>query len=117
MQAHAVLKILTSQNQLSNQYQSFQSPGLTCKDEHIQQDGVDDDGRVCHCYDDFCNQEVPTPEPNTTPGPGPSPDTSCDTTCTTTCSSMSEFQNLGTDATCSTSCTTTCMNNQGINGK
>lgn len=91
------------------------SPGLTCKDEHIQQDGVDDDGRVCHCYDDFCNQEVPTPEPNTTPGPGPSPDTTCDTTCTTECSSMSEFQNLGTDATCSTSCTTTCMNNQGIN--
>jgi len=43
------------------------SPGYTCKDEHIRQDGVDDDGIVCHCYDEFCNKDVPTPDDNSTP--------------------------------------------------
>jgi len=72
------------------------APGWTCKNEHITVDHVDDDGRVCHCYDDLCNSEVPQPDDNTTPdpGPGPSPETSC-----------------------TTECTTTCTNNQAINGK
>jgi len=94
-----------------------ESPGYTCKDEHIRQDGVDDDGRVCHCYDDFCNKDVPTPDDNTTPSPDPTPGpgTTCDTTCTTECSDMMAFHDLQSDATCSTSCQTSCFNNQGIN--
>ena len=94
---------------ICDSYLPFQSPGVTCKDEHIRQDGVDDDGRVCHCYDDFCNKEVPAPEPE--------PGTTCDTTCTTECSDMDDFHGLKSDATCSTACKTTCYDNQGINGK
>ena len=98
-------------------YIILQAPGWSCKTEHIVTDGIDDDGKVCHCYDELCNSEVPQPDPITTPGPGPdpSPDTTCSTSCTTTCSSNEGIDSP--DTTCSTSCTTTCTNNQGINGK
>jgi len=43
------------------------SPDYTCMDKHIRQDGIDDEGRVCNCYDEFCNKEVPTPDDNLTP--------------------------------------------------
>ena len=57
----------------------FQTPGFTCKDQHITDQGIDQDGRVCHCYEELCNKEVPEPNPD------PSPDTTCTTTCTTAC--------------------------------
>ena len=68
----------------------FQTNDYVCKDEHIDSHGVNQDARVCHCFEDKCNKEVPTPDPTATPdpgpGPGPGPATTCQTTCTTTCS-------------------------------
>ena len=64
-----------------------------CKDEHIKDKGIDEDGRVCHCFQDLCNKEVPQPDPTaptdhpTNPTDSPSPSTTCQTSCTTTCSS------------------------------
>jgi len=58
-----------------------------CKDEHIDSKDINQDARVCHCFEDKCNKEVPEPDPTATPdpGPGPGPATTCQTTCTTTC--------------------------------
>jgi len=58
-----------------------------CKDEHIDSKDINQDARVCHCFEDKCNKEVPQPDPTATPdpGPGPGPATTCQTTCTTTC--------------------------------
>jgi len=33
--------------------------GYVCKNQHIADEGLEEDGRVCHCYEDLCNVEVP----------------------------------------------------------
>ena len=48
-------------------YGCFQSPGYICKEEHIKFQSIDDDGTVCHCYENLCNQEVPAFNSTTTP--------------------------------------------------
>ena len=37
----------------------FQQPGYTCQHDHVKTTHYDEDGTVCHCYDDRCNVEVP----------------------------------------------------------
>ena len=64
----------------------FQTDDYICKDEHIHDKGIDQDGRVCHCFQDLCNNEAPNPKPDPDPTGSPSPSTTCQTSCTTTCS-------------------------------
>ena len=64
----------------------FQTDDYICKDEHIHDKGIDQDGRVCHCFQDLCNNEAPNPKPDPDPTNSPSPSTTCQTSCTTTCS-------------------------------
>ena len=61
----------------------FQTDDYICKDEHIHDKGIDQDGRVCHCFQDLCNNEAPNPKPDPDPTGSPSPSTTCQTSCTT----------------------------------